>query len=102
MGWGPWPAEPFLDDLRRHADASGVSCVVCTYDNVDQIIRASESGRRRILVYLDTGAAYDDPSEPYYRLSFTAKDGGALVISEPDHAKQGVNKAVFQGRFQVM
>ncbi len=99
VGWGPWPGEAFLDDLRRHAEARGVSCVVCTDDNVDQIIRASESGRKRILVYLDTLAAYDDPSEPYYRLSYAAKDGGALVINEPDHAKLGVNKAVIHYHF---
>jgi hypothetical protein len=99
VGWGPWPGEPFLEYISRHASHRGLSFVLCTDDNVQQITRAVESGRRPIRVYLDTLAAYEDASEPYYRLGYAAKDGGALVINDPDHAKIGVNKAVIHHHF---
>jgi hypothetical protein len=99
IGWGSWPGEPFLDLMVRHARDRGLSCVVCNDDNVQQITRAVESERRPIGVYLDTLAAYEDPSEPYYRLGYAAKDGGALVVNDPDHAKLGVNKAVIHYHF---
>lgn len=99
VGWGPWPGEPFLTFIKEHAEARGIALVICTDDNVNQLVKAVESGRRRIGIHLDTLAAYDEPDEPYYRLGYAAKDGGALVINEPDHARLGVNKAVIHYHF---
>ncbi|MHC4126742.1 MAG: ATP-grasp domain-containing protein [Planctomycetota bacterium] len=101
IGWGPWPGEHFLDFLVRYAAVRSLTCVVCTDTNVHSLIRASESGRRRILVHLDTLAAYEeDASDPYHRLTYAAKDGGALVVNEPDHSKLGANKAVIHYHFE--
>ncbi|MHC4219057.1 MAG: ATP-grasp domain-containing protein [Planctomycetota bacterium] len=101
IGWGPWPGELFLDLLVRHAEARSLSCVVGTDANVDRLIRGCESGRRKILVHLDTLAAYgEEPRDPYHRLAYAAKDGGALVVNEPDHAKLGANKAVIHYHFE--
>lgn len=99
VGWGPWPSEPFLQYIKSHASDRGLNFVVCTDDNVRQITRALESGRRPIRLLLDTLAAYEDVTEPYYRFGYAAKDGGALVVNDPDHAKLGVNKAVIHYRF---
>jgi hypothetical protein len=101
IGWGPWPGEHFLDFLVRYAEVRSLSCVVCTDTNVYSLIRACESGRRRIGLHLDTLAAYEDePGDPYHRLVYAAKDSGALVVNEPDHSKLGVNKAVIHYHFE--
>ena len=101
IGWGPWPGERFLDFLVQYAEVRSLSCVVCTDANVHKLIKGCESGRRQILVHLDTLAASgEDPSDPYHRLTYAAKDGGALVVNEPDHAKLGANKAVIHYHFE--
>ncbi len=100
IGWGPWPDEPFLEFIARRCSERKVSCVVCKDENVQQVIRASETGRRRILMHLDADADYEDPADPYSRLGYAAKDGGAFVVNEPDRAKLGINKAVIHYHFE--
>ena len=94
IGWGPFPDEPFVHFIRRHCELRRLRSVVCRDDNIQPLIRNVEKGRRRIGLYLDAQADYEDTSDPYSRLGFAAKDGGSFVVNEPEHTKRSVNKAV--------
>lgn len=99
LGWGPWADEPFVSMLRDQCAQRKLSCVICKDHNVDQVIRGLETGKKRILFHVDNQAEWEDASDEYARLGYAAKDGGAFVVNEPDHAKLGINKAVIHYRF---
>jgi hypothetical protein len=100
IGWGPWPDEPFLNHITERCTERRLNLVVCKDENVFRTTRASETGRKNILMYLDADADYEDPADPYTRLSYAAKDGGAFVVNEPDRAKLGLNKAIIHYHFE--
>ena len=100
LGWGPWPDEPFSDMISHHCRVRKLSCVVCKDGLVRGLIRDLQAGKKRLLFHLDLNADYDDADEPYARLGYAAKDSGAFVVNDPDHARQAANKAVLHYRFE--
>lgn len=100
VGWGPWPDEPFLEYLAEHCRQRNLNLIVCKDHNVERIARASAAGRKHIGMHIDFDADNEDLKDPYTRLSYVAKDGGAFVVNEPDRSRQGLNKAVIHYQFQ--
>jgi len=94
VGWGPWPSEPFLDKLQAECARRGLTCLICRDENVQRVIRSLETGQRHVLLHLDAQADYEDASDPYGRLGYAVRDGGGVVVNEPDVARAAANKAI--------
>ena len=94
VGWGSWPDEPFAGMILKYCQQRRLSCVICKDDGVRQLIQRTEAGTARIGFHLDVAAEYEEAGDRYARLAYAAKDGGAFVVNEPDHARAAVNKAV--------
>lgn len=100
VGWGPWPAEPFLDMLKDQCALKKLRCVICTAENVRQVIHRLETGRARVLLHLDFEADYEEQGDLFARLCYAAKDSGAVVVNEPDATKMCQNKAIVHYHFE--
>ncbi|MBN1673470.1 MAG: hypothetical protein JXR37_20660 [Kiritimatiellae bacterium] len=92
--------EPFVLLLREACALRRLSCVVCNDRNIKRVLAAAEDGRLRIGTHVDLFGHLADTNNPYTRLSYAAKDGGAFTINEPKNATMAENKAVMHYEFE--
>jgi len=100
VGWGPWEHDPFLEFIKACCKLHKISYAVCDVETANRTIKGLESGRTKILFYLDCAAEYEDHTDLFNRLAYAARDDGAICVNEPDRAKLSTNKAILHYHFE--
>ncbi|MGB2630158.1 MAG: hypothetical protein WBD24_05330 [Candidatus Omnitrophota bacterium] len=84
----------FTDTLVSDCREKDLSFLRITENKVRDIVKKLEAHEISINLLLDTEATYDIPGNLYARLCYAVKDGGGVVINDPDRARIAVDKAV--------
>jgi hypothetical protein len=93
VNWSGDTEEDFIKYLRNACSKKKLSFIWISHKNVKDVARELESNSLRIRVLLDTEATFHQPKDIYARVCFAVKDGGGVVINDPDRAEAATDKA---------
>lgn len=94
LAWNSGHKEQFVKWVKRECLLRNLKFLLVTGNNVSDVISGLENGRIKIRFLLDNEANYDDPKDPFARLSYAVKDIDGYVVCDPDDARQSSNKAI--------
>jgi hypothetical protein len=94
ISWSVKERELFVATLKKACKERGLSFLWISDENINDIIKALENHELRVRFLLDTEATYNKNQDIYARLCYAVKDGGGVVVNDPDRTRVAVDKSV--------